>query len=133
MKLLLDTHTLLWTVAKTEKLSERAKKAITDIGNDVFFSSVSLWEIAIKYNLKKLELPNIDILKIPSICEEMGFAYTDISPMNAITSFQLPYKNDHRDPFDRMLIHLAIKNNYTLVTCDSKAALYETDGLKHFW
>jgi PIN domain nuclease of toxin-antitoxin system len=50
-----------------------------------------------------------------------------------ISSFQLPYKSDHKDPFDRMLIHLAIKNNYTLVTCDSKAALYETDGLKHFW
>jgi PIN domain nuclease of toxin-antitoxin system len=133
MKLLLDTHTILWSVAKTERLSEKAKEAITDTGNDVFFSSVSLWEIAIKYNLKKLELPNIDILKIPSMCEEMGFAYTDISPMNAISSFQLPYKSDHKDPFDRMLIHLAINNNYTLVTCDTKAAFYEADGLKYFW
>jgi PIN domain nuclease of toxin-antitoxin system len=133
MKLLLDTHTILWSIAKTEKLSHKVKEAITDTGNDVFVSSISFWEIAIKYHLKKLELPNIDILKIPSICEEMGFAYTDISPIIAITSFQLPYKQDHKDPFDRMLIHLAIKNAYTLVTCDSKATLYEPDGLQHFW
>jgi PIN domain nuclease of toxin-antitoxin system len=133
MKLLLDTHAILWSIAKTKKLSNRVKEAITDTDNDVLVSSISFWEIAIKYNLKKLELPNIDILKIPSICESMGFEYSDLSPVNAITSFQLPYKPEHKDPFDRMLIHLAIKNSYTFVTCDSKAALYEDCGLKYFW
>jgi PIN domain nuclease of toxin-antitoxin system len=133
MKLLLDTHTILWSIAKTEILSNKVKEAITDIDNEIFVSSVSFWEIAIKYNLKKLELQNIDIIKIPSICKEMGFEYYDLSPVDAITSFKLPYKSEHRDPFDRMLIHLAIKNSYTLITCDSKAKLYKIDGLKYFW
>jgi PIN domain nuclease of toxin-antitoxin system len=133
MKLLLDTHAILWSVAKTDSLSSRAIEAITDVNNDVFVSSVSFWEIAIKYNLKKLELPNIDILKIPSACEAMGFEYLYLSPIDAIASFQLSYKSNHKDPFDRMLIYLAIINSYTLVTCDSKAELYKTDGLKYLW
>jgi PIN domain nuclease of toxin-antitoxin system len=133
MKLLLDTHTILWSIAKTDKLTNRVIEAITNINNEVFVSSVSFWEIAIKHNLKKLELPNIDILQIPSMCKTMGFEYSDLSPIDAITSCQLPYKPDHKDPFDRMLIHIAIKNSYTLVTKDSKAGLYEIDGLQYLW
>jgi PIN domain nuclease of toxin-antitoxin system len=133
MNLLLDTHTILWSVAKTDKLSPRAVDAITDRSNDVFVSSVSFWEIAIKYNLKKLELPNIDVIKIPPICKAMGFKFFDLSPVDALESFRLSRKEGHRDPFDRMLIYLAMKHSYTLVTCDLKANLYVTDGLEYFW
>jgi PIN domain nuclease of toxin-antitoxin system len=133
MKLLLDTHTILWSIAKTDKLSKRAIDLITDTGNEVFVSSVSFWEIAIKHNLKKLDLPNIDILKIPAACKTMGFDYLDLSSIDAITSFRLEQKENHKDPFDRMLIHLAIKYSYTLITCDSKAEYYKADGLKYIW
>jgi len=130
---LLDTHTMLWSVAKSGKLSDRARGAITDGGNRVFVSSVSFWEIAIKHNLKKLELPNIDILKIPSMCKTMGFEFFDLSPVDALESFQLSRRDGHKDPFDRMLVHLAIRHSYTLVTCDPKASLYAVDGLEYFW
>ena len=101
--------------------------------NRVFVSSVSFWEFAIKYNLNRLELPNIDIHKIPVMCKAIGFEFFDLSPVDALESFRLSRKDGHRDPFDRMLIHLAIKHSYTLVTCDPKARLYGVDGLEYFW
>jgi PIN domain nuclease of toxin-antitoxin system len=63
----------------------------------------------------------------------MGFEFFNLSPIDAIESFRLPHKENHKDPFDRMLIYLAIKYSYTLVTCDSKAKFYKSDGLKYLW
>ena len=69
MKLLLDTHTLLWAIGKTSELSDKIIKDIKDVNNEVLVSAVSLWEIALKHSLGKL-IVNFDIDKIPDYCEK---------------------------------------------------------------
>jgi PIN domain nuclease of toxin-antitoxin system len=72
MKLLLDTHILLWAIGKTDALSEFVKHEIKKPDNQIFVSAVSLWEIALKHSLGKLTV-NFDIQKIPEYCERMEF------------------------------------------------------------
>ena len=114
MKLLLDTHTLLWAIGKTKELSKKVIKEITDENNEVLVSAASLWEIALKHNIGKLVV-DFDIKKIPEYCTKMGF---ELIP---------------KDPFDRMLIYQCITKKYTLVSKDQKIETYEEDGLKYFW
>lgn len=131
MKLLLDTHTLLWAIGKTEELSEKAMREIKNVDNEVLVSAVSLWEIALKFSIGKLFV-DFDIQKIPGYCENMGFEMIPLNPAEALNSLLLPQKN-HKDPFDRMLIYQCITNNFTLVSKDAKAELYKKDGLKFLW
>ena len=131
LKLLLDTHTLLWTIGKSSELSEKVKHEIKNTQNEILVSAVSLWEIALKYSIGKL-IVNFDIQKIPEYCEMMDFELIPLDPWEALNSLQLPQEK-HKDPFDRMLVYQCITNGYTLVTKDSRIAIYEKDGLKYFW
>jgi PIN domain nuclease of toxin-antitoxin system len=133
MKLLLDTHTLLWSIGKSNELSEKAIQEIKNTHNEILVSAVSLWEIALKYNIGKLILDSLDIERIPEYCEEMGFEFIPLEPVDALNSFSLPQKNIHKDPFDRMLIYQCIKNGYIFVSKDTKIEIYKKDGLKCIW
>jgi PIN domain nuclease of toxin-antitoxin system len=133
MKLLLDTHTLLWSLGKTNELSKRALKELKDVNNDIFVSAVSLWEITLKYSIGKLIIEEMDIQKIPEYCKNMGFELISLDSIDALNSFQLPLKEKHKDPFDRMLIYQCIKMNYTLLSKDTKLEYYKSDGLKYIW
>ena len=132
LKLLLDSHTLLWTIGKTSELSERIIHEIKNPNNAVLVSAVSLWEIALKHSIGKLIL-DFDIKKIPEFCDRMGFELIPLEPMEALGSIQLPRKNNHKDPFDRMLIFQCIKNDYTMVSRDAGISVYEKDGLELIW
>ena len=132
MKLMLDTHTLLWAIGKTNELSEKAALEIKDANNDVCVSAVSLWEIALKQSVGKL-IVDFDIINIPEYCMKMGFELIPLDPADALNSMQLPQKDNHKDPFDRMLIYQCIVGNYTLISKDIKMALYAKDGLKSLW
>jgi len=131
-RLLLDTHVLLWAIGKTDELSAQIVKHITDNENEVFVSAVSLWEIALKYSIGKLKL-NFDINNIPEYCREMGFNLIALEPFDALGSLKLPQKENHKDPFDRMLIFQCIKNDYTLVSKDDKMKFYKKEGLNCIW
>ena len=131
MKLLLDTHTLLWTIGKTDELPEKVIREIKSSSNDVLVSAVSLWKIALKHSIGKL-LIDFDPLKIPEYCEIMGFELIPLSPAEALNSLRLPQKS-HKDPFDRMLIYQCIRNNYTLVSKDDKIEIYKNEGLNYLW
>ena len=132
LKLLLDTHTLLWAIGKTDELSEKVIMGIRDLDNEVLVSAVSLWEIALKSSLGKLTV-SFDIEDIPGYCGKMGFELIPLEPIDALNSFHLPNKNNHKDPFDRMLICQCIKNKFIFVSRDRRMEMYKEDGLKYIW
>ena len=130
--MLLDTHTLLWAIGKTDELSETVTHAIKNPNNEILVSAVSLWEIALKYGLGKLSV-GFDIEQIPEYCKQMDFALIPLEPLDALSALRLPQKQNHKDPFDRMLIYQYIKNEYTLISRDTRIKLYKDDGLKYIW
>jgi PIN domain nuclease of toxin-antitoxin system len=133
MKLLLDTHTLLWSIGKSNELSQGVMAELENSNNEILISAISLWEIALKYSVGKLIIDSFDIKDIPKYCKKIGFELIPLDPIEALNSLQLPIKEKHKDPFDRMLIYQCIQNNYTLVSKDSRMKLYKDDGLKYIW
>ena len=132
MKLLLDTHTLLWAIGKTGELSEKAIREIKNPANKIMVSAVSLWEIALKHSIGKLVV-DFDITKIPEHCSKMGFDLVPLDPLDALNSFLLPQKSNHKDPFNRMLIYQCITSDFTLISKDARMELYKKDGLRCIW
>ena len=121
MNLLLDTHILLWALAKPKQLPNKAVNAIYQ-ANAVFFSPVNLWEIGIKatiwteYDIKRIEDIHAGALK--ANLQELV-----INSADTMLATQLPMI--HRDPFDRLLIAQSHNNQYHLVTVDDKIAQYQ--------
>lgn len=112
MKLLLDTHAILWWLEDRANLSETARDAISDPANFAMVSAVSAWEIAIKRSLGKLDAP-LDFMEAIDLC---GFYSLPITMKHGLATESLPAL--HRDPFDRMLVAQAMIENATLVTRD---------------
>ena len=133
MNYLLDTHTFIWTFLEPEKLPPTVERIITDMGNTIYLSATSLWEIAIKVQLKKLNLGLIDIFHLPNIAREYDFTIINPESYDYISYSQLPRKENHRDPFDRMLIHTAIRKNLVVLSCDEKFHQYKENGLQLLW
>ncbi|MCP4427498.1 MAG: type II toxin-antitoxin system VapC family toxin [Chloroflexi bacterium] len=122
MRLLLDTHAFLWFM-KGENLSQKAQDVFLDIGNDLFLSAASYWEICIKHNLGKLDLDE-NWNKI--FDREMllnGIKWLPIEKEHSQGIIELPML--HRDPFDRLLIAQARAESMTLLTADSKIQQYD--------
>lgn len=118
MRLLLDTHVVLWWLDDPNQLSEDAREAIAEPANDVFVSAVTAWEIAIKRSLGKLSAP----AGIATAIIDAGFEELPVSFQHAWAVESLPLH--HRDPFDRMLIAQAIEENCTLVSRDAAISAY---------
>jgi PIN domain nuclease of toxin-antitoxin system len=132
LKLLLDTHTLLWAIGKSNELSRTVIQEIKSPDNEILVSAVSLWEIALKHSIGKLVV-DFDVENTPEYCNKMRFKLIPLEPIDALNSLRLPQKNNHKDPFDRMLIYQCIKNDYILVSKDARMELYKKDGLKYIW
>lgn len=118
MRLLLDTHIYLWFVRDDPKLGGSARRLIRD-AEDVFVSSASIWEIAIKASLGKL---STDVAMLPTFVENSGFRELSIRFSHAVQVRRLPLF--HRDPFDRMLIAQATVESLHLLTADRKLKKY---------
>ena len=116
MKLLLDTHVLLWAAILPSRLSDHVRDLLEDGTHDVFVSVVTAWEIAIKQSLAKLELPRPAELWLPEVILRSGFETAELGLAAALRVRSLPWH--HRDPFDRLLIAHALEDSYTLVTHD---------------
>lgn len=121
MKLLLDTHALLWWMADDAKLGEQARELIADPDNDILVSAASLWEIVVKARIGKL---GAEIAEILSALNQQGFTRLDIAPAHLMTLIDLPRHGDHRDPFDHLLIAQAIAEGATFVSEDRNAGRY---------
>lgn len=119
MKLLLDTHVLLWWLNNDKPFSKDAVLLIQDSSNMVFVSAATAWEISIKKALGKLEAPD----DLEDALQANGFLPLPISVSHALLAGQLPQHHD--DPFDRLLVAQSILEDLILVTRDQKQMLYD--------
>ncbi|MCJ2092461.1 type II toxin-antitoxin system VapC family toxin [Methylobacterium sp. J-072] len=121
MRLLLDTHALLWWLSDSDDLGQQARALIADPGNDVLVSVASLWEIVVKVRIGKLQA---DIEDIDAALARDQFVRLDIRPAHLAVLGGLPKHPDHRDPFDHLLIAQAISEDATFVSEDRHAPRY---------
>lgn len=121
MKLLLDTHLAIWWEANHPRLSGLVKELVSEQAESVFVSRASLWEIAIKISSGKLKM---DAGKFVSSIEQNGFEWLDIKNEHLLTVAALPLYDDHRDPFDRLLVAQSRSEPLVLLTVDAKLARY---------
>jgi PIN domain nuclease of toxin-antitoxin system len=124
VKLLLDTHVLLWWLDNPKQISPKARDAISDENNLVFVSAAVVWEIVIKKALDKLEAPD----NLSEVVAENRFEPLAITIEHALAVEKLP--SYHRDPFDRMQIAQAMVEGMTIVTRDTDIAKYVVPQLR---
>jgi len=124
--LLLDTRAFIWFATGDTQLGEAAAAAIVDPDHDVLLSAASVWEMAIKASLGKLELA-APLHAIVAAARERRIATLPITPAHALRVEALPFH--HRDPFDRLLIAQALEEQLTLVTRDEAFRHYEVPVL----
>ena len=123
MRLLLDTHCWLWWMVEPRLLSRAASEALHNRSNTVLVSAVTSWEIAIKYSLGRLPLPEPPGVFIPSRIRRDGFEPLVVTHEHALGVERLPLI--HRDPFDRLLISQALSEDAVLVTDDKAIRRYD--------
>jgi PIN domain nuclease of toxin-antitoxin system len=133
MNCLLDTCALIWALSDTKKLSRVAADAIENDRNVIHVSAVSFFEISIKCSIGKLSFDNFNISELPAILYDSGVTLIPMDPFESIDLHNLPLKENHRDPFDRMLICQAIARNLTLISSDRSIAVYCENGLSLLW
>jgi PIN domain nuclease of toxin-antitoxin system len=119
VKFLLDTHALLWWLADDDQLGGSAREVIADPANDILVSMVSLWEIALKLRIGKLQA---DIAEIINAVQREGFLVLDIGMAHLMTLAGLPMH--HRDLFDHLLIAQAITEGASFMSEDRNAPRY---------
>ena len=120
MRLLLDTHLVLWWEAGSAKLPNTLRPLVGQ-ADAVFVSRASLWEIAIKTSIGKLRL---NVAKFAENIERHGFEWLDIKNAHLITVTALPLFDDHKDPFDRLLVAQARSEPLLFLTSDQRLARY---------
>ena len=125
-RFLLDTHVFLWLVQGDPQLSERAKSVISEDTNQLNFSVVSIWEIAIKLNIGKLTIEH-SIEDIYTLLAQLKIEVLPIDRSDIDQYLTLPLY--HRDPFDRILIAQAIDRELILVSVDGSFELYPVQRL----
>jgi len=119
MKVLVDTHIFVWLLRNTQKLSMEQKTVLLSPKNQFFLSSISIAELRIKSSIGKFQLDfNPEKMALESGLELLDFSAGDSSLLES-----LPFH--HKDPFDRMLISQAMNRNLSIMTSDSKFALYD--------
>ncbi len=128
---LLDTHSFLWSIFETSRLSIPVRSILSNGKNTIYVSAVSFWEISLKFGLGKLELENTPE-QLPALAKQMGFLTLPIEPEEVASFYRLP-KIAHKDPFDRMLIWQAISRNLILLSKDKQFEQYSQYGLKILW
>jgi PIN domain nuclease of toxin-antitoxin system len=128
VRLLLDTHALIWWLAGDPLLSAGAKAAISDPENEVFVSSASAWEIATKYRTARLPQAAALALGVSGALASQGFIELPITVLHGQAAGGLP--GPHRDPFDRMLIAQATLVDLVLV---SNEVVFDRYAVRRLW
>lgn len=127
MKLLLDTHAFIWFVENDSNLPVSLRTQIEDTENEIYISIASLWEIAIKVSLGKLEMA-IDLPSLIQKIEENGFNILPIFPEHTVYVASLPFH--HRDSFDIILIAQTLTENIKIL---SKDRFFQDYGVDYEW
>lgn len=128
MRYLLDTNAYLWQVDASPDLSQVARNVIADDANTVYLGIASLWEIAIKVSIGKLQ-PGYTLLELAiTIPSKYGYESLPITPQHLDTLSRMPLH--HRDPFDRLLVAQALVEGLPLVSSDT---MLDTYGIERIW
>lgn len=127
MKILIDTHVLLWVAGDPKQLSVQARKLLEDPQNQLYFSAASLWEISIKNKLGRTDF-KVDLPVLRRNLLDYGFEEVAINSAHTLAVEVLP--NIHKDPFDRILIAQTIVEGITLMTADSAVVEYPVAVVK---
>lgn len=128
MKLLLDTHALIWFAEGDPKLSATAREILENEANSVFYSVACIWEMAIKISLRKLTMSRTLTGAFEHLLEQSGLILLPIEYRHAARVASLPFH--HRDPFDRLLVAQAELEQFSLVSHDSVLDAYP---IKRIW
>ena len=121
MKLLLDTHLLLWAAGSPDRLPDAARGLLEDPQNEPIFSSASMWEVAIKHGLGRGDF-RIDARLLRRGLLDNGYGELVVTSEHAVALDSLP--SIHKDPFDRILIAQSMVEGITLLTADPLVAQY---------
>lgn len=132
MRYLLDTHTLLWSLFSPDKLSRTSYELILDTAHEIYVSIVTFWEISLKFNLGKLALSNVVPEELPDLAKKSGFEIFNLNEYDVSSFHKLP-RFGHKDPFDRLLIWQAMRNDLIIISRDRDFSDYTDSGLKIFW
>lgn len=125
MKLLLDTHVLIYATLQQSNLSNQAKEIIQDKANELYLSTASIWEMQIKLQLGKLNLqPSLQQI-IEDQCRVNDLRILPISQQHIFNLSQLPFH--HKDPFDRMIISQAMTEGFSLLSKDAQITKYQVN------
>jgi PIN domain nuclease of toxin-antitoxin system len=124
MKLLLDTHALLWALTMPNRLPPRARRLLLAGTNDVYVSAASIFEIAAKYSVARRNSPGVDGAETVGLAKQAGYEFLSVTIEHAAACATLaPY---HADPFDRLLLAQAQVEGLRLVTHDEALAAYDS-------
>jgi PIN domain nuclease of toxin-antitoxin system len=127
MRILLDTHIFLWFISGDTRLSTDIRDKICDADNEIYLSSVSIWEAIVKHQLGKLPLPELPETYLPKQRDLHEISSLTLDESSVVQLAKLPPL--HRDPFDRMLICQALKNGLTIATVDTAVSAYSVSVL----
>ncbi len=126
MKVLLDTHIILWALTDNERLPKKARSIILDAENEIYYSLVSAWEVAIKHSIHPNQIP-VSEKEFLNYCNQAGYLQLPLQE-NHILSINSLHRTEnapkHNDPFDRMLISQAKSENIMFITHDSLIPFY---------
>lgn len=132
MTYLLDTHTLIWAIIEPDKLSDTVKSILENPAENIVVSAITFWEISLKYRLGKLEMEQITPEDLIEVSKQMDIEMLPLDPLLCAT-YHLLKANYHNDPFDRMLIWLAINQKMTILSKDRTLKMYASEGLQIVW
>ena len=124
MRFLIDTHVLIWYLEDSPQLTSTAAEILEDTRHDLYVSIVSLWEIAIKSGIGKLKL-KIEFHDLKKLLERFSIEIVSIDFEDTQTYLTLPFFDNHRDPFDRILVAQVTARSMVLMSGDKKFDFYE--------
>ena len=127
MKVLLDTHALLWWQIDSPRLSSRAREIMSDGRHTLLWSAASSWELAIKVGLGRLTLPELPSRYVPRVLRESCIHSLAIEHSHALRVAELP--DHHRDPFDRLLVAQGQLEKLPILSADEQLDSYEIDRI----
>ena len=130
MKLLLDTHVVLWALQDSCNLPLTIRDEIKDESNEIYVSAVSLWEIAIKHKKQPKTFP-FSAEQIRNYCQRAGFIFLSLS-LDSISTYERYDFSAHLDPFDQMLVAQSACNNMRLITHDKELTKYNVGFVELF-
>lgn len=130
MKYLMDSHILLWLRFSADKLTKPQRAIIESAEDEKFISSITAWEISLKFSLGKLDLGGHTPDEFMAGIHKLGIKVITPTPEQYATYYLLPKMDHHKDPFDRMIIWQALQSGLPLISSDQQFSHYKPHGLE---